>query len=111
MKHQFRLWHLEPAGINDLLGGAGCCHAQDEDGEELHTKIKHKKVSERSLNPPIAQQELLRLIIAGDGAIVGDMTSHEMFAMMPQALGNRILEEMAGEDKAFYRGVLDGVAQ
>jgi len=39
------------------------------------------------------------------------MTSHEMFAMMPQALGNRIVEEMAAEDKAFYRGVLDGVAQ
>jgi len=39
------------------------------------------------------------------------MTSHEMFAIMPAALGNRILEEMAGEDKAFYRGILDGVAQ
>jgi hypothetical protein len=39
------------------------------------------------------------------------MTSHEMFATMPQALGNRIFEEMAAEDKVFYRGVLDGVAQ
>lgn len=39
------------------------------------------------------------------------MTSYEMFAMMPAALGNRILEEMAAEDKAFYRGILDGVAQ
>src|SRR5436190_5877881 len=39
------------------------------------------------------------------------MTSYEMFATMPGALGNRILEEMAGEDKAFYRGVLDAVAQ
>src|SRR5687768_3735317 len=39
------------------------------------------------------------------------MTSYEMFAMMPSALGNRILEEMAGEDKAFYRGILDTVAQ
>lgn len=39
------------------------------------------------------------------------MTSYEMFAMMPQALANRILEEMAAEDKTFYRGVLDGVAQ
>jgi len=39
------------------------------------------------------------------------MTSYEMFATMPGALGNRILEEMAGEDKAFYRGLLDGVAQ
>ena len=39
------------------------------------------------------------------------MTSYEMFATMPQALASRILEEMSGEDKAFYRGVLDGVAQ
>jgi hypothetical protein len=39
------------------------------------------------------------------------MTSYEMFAMMPGPLGNRILEEMAGEDKAFYRGILDAVAQ
>ena len=39
------------------------------------------------------------------------MTSHEMFAIMPQALGNRIIEEMGAEDKVFYRGVLDGVAQ
>ena len=39
------------------------------------------------------------------------MTSYEMFATMPGALGSRILEEMAGEDKAFYRGVLDAVAQ
>ena len=39
------------------------------------------------------------------------MTSYEMFATMPAALGNRILEEMAGEDKAFYRGILDGTAQ
>ena len=39
------------------------------------------------------------------------MTSFEMFAIMPAALGNRILEEMAGEDKAFYRGILDAVAQ
>jgi hypothetical protein len=39
------------------------------------------------------------------------MTSYEMFAMMPPALGNRILEEMAAEDKPFYRGILDSVAQ
>src|SRR5688572_11120528 len=39
------------------------------------------------------------------------MTSYEMFATMPQALASRILEEMAAEDKPFYRGVLDGVAQ
>jgi hypothetical protein len=39
------------------------------------------------------------------------MTSYEMFAMMPQGLGNRILEEMAAEDKPFYRGILDAVAQ
>src|SRR5256885_11484899 len=51
------------------------------------------------------------LKIVCTGAIVGAMTSHEMFAMMPQALGNRIMEEMAAEDKAFYRGLLDGVAQ
>lgn len=44
-------------------------------------------------------------------AIVADMTSYEMFAMMPQGLATRILEEMAAEDKAFYRGLLDGVAQ
>jgi len=44
-------------------------------------------------------------------SIFAAMTSHEMFAIMPAALGNRILEEMAGEDKAFYRGILDGVAQ
>jgi hypothetical protein len=42
---------------------------------------------------------------------VAGMTSYEMFAMMPQPLGNRILEEMAGEDKGFYRGILDAVAQ
>ena len=39
------------------------------------------------------------------------MTSYEMFATMPQALGNRILEEMSLEDKPFYRGILDAVAQ
>lgn len=39
------------------------------------------------------------------------MTSYEMFAIMPAALGKRILEEMAEEDKPFYRGILDAVAQ
>ena len=47
----------------------------------------------------------------GAQSIVAGMTSYEMFATIPQALGNRILEEIAGEDKAFYRGILDGVAQ
>src|SRR5919198_2329818 len=39
------------------------------------------------------------------------MTSHDLFAAMPAALANRILEEMLAEDKPFYRGLLDTVAQ
>ena len=49
--------------------------------------------------------------LAPSGSIVARMTSYEMFATIPRELGNRILEEMAGEDKAFYRGILDAVAQ
>lgn len=39
------------------------------------------------------------------------MTSHDLFAAMPAALANQILEDTMVEDKPFYRGVLDTVAQ
>jgi hypothetical protein len=39
------------------------------------------------------------------------MTSHDLFAGMPSTLANQILEDMLVEDKPFYRGILDTVAQ
>ena len=39
------------------------------------------------------------------------MTSHDLFAAMPTNLANQILEDMLVEDKPFYRGILDTVAQ
>jgi hypothetical protein len=39
------------------------------------------------------------------------MTSHDLFAAMPASLAHQILEGMFAEDKPFYRGILDSVAQ
>src|SRR5687768_3859373 len=39
------------------------------------------------------------------------MTSHDLFAAMPGTLAHQILEDMLAEDKPFYRGILDTVAQ